>query len=166
MAIIATTGSVLSDVLMQDSFPIVENFNYQHKLPVDEAANVNYKVGQVLLWDSSAAYRKIIASDFTANAIEIPTTDGAAADGAKFVVVVGFDSLGDTKETVVVGTAGDLVVGLFRGPASVKSSGLVWDAALNDTQKASVVKELEKQGISVKAVTGAVSSSFYGAVSA
>jgi hypothetical protein len=166
MAIIATTGSVLSDVLMQDSFPIVENYNYQHKLPVDEAGNVNYKVGQVLLWDSSAAYRKIVADDFTSNAIEIPTTDGAAADGAKFVVVVGFDSLGDTKETVVVGTAGDFVVGLFRGDASVKASGLVWDAALNDTQKASVVKQLEKQGISVKATTGAVSSSFYGAVSA
>jgi len=166
MAIIATTGSVLSDVLMQDSFPIVENFNYQHKLPVDEAANVNYKVGQVLLWDGTAAYRKIVASDFTSNAINVPSTDGAAANGAKFIVVVGFDALGDTKETVVVGTAGDLVVGLFRGAASVKKSGLVWDAALNDTQKTSVIKQLEKQNISVKSTTGAVSSSFYGAVSA
>lgn len=163
MTVIATKGSILSDVLMQDSFSIVENFNYQHRLPVDEAGNVNYKVGQVLIWDSSAAYRVIVADDFTANAVEIPTTDGAAANGAKFAIVVGFDALGDTNETVVVGTAGDQVVGLFRGPASVKKSGLVWASGVTAAMQASVIKQLEKQDIAVKDTLSAVSSSFYGA---
>lgn len=166
MTVIATKGSILSDVLMQDAFSLVENFNYQHGLPVDQAANTNYVVGQVLIWDSSAAYRVIVADDFTSNVVETPTTDGAAVDGAHFAVVVGFDALGDTNETVVVGTAGDAVVGLFRGPASVKKTGLVWAAGVTTAMQNSVIKQLEKQGIAVKDVLSAVSSSFYGAVSA
>lgn len=166
MTVIATKGSILSDVLMQDAFSLVENFNYQHNLPVDEAGNVNYKVGQVLIWDSSAAYRVPTSADFTLDVVETPTTDGAAVDGAHFAVVVGFDALGDTNETVVVGTAGDVVVGLFRGPASVKKSGLIWAAGVTAPMQASVIKQLEKQGIAVKDTLAAVSSSFYGAVSA
>lgn len=163
MTVIATSSPVLSDVLMQDSFNIVENINYQHNVTVDEASTKTYRVGQVVMWDNSLlAYRQIVAGDFTTDAINVPAQDGSVANGAKFGVVVGFDALGDVKGDVSVTTAGDKVVLLFRGQASVKKSGLVWDAGLNDAKKASVIKQLEKQDIAVKNVLGAVSSTYYG----
>lgn len=165
MTVIATKGKVLSDVLMQDAFALVENFNYTHDLRVDEAATKAYNVGQVVMWDAAlAGYRQIVAGDFTGDAVNVPAAAGTAPDGAKFAVVVGFDSLGDTvNQPVSVTTAGRLVVGLFRGPASVKKSGLLWDAGLNAAKIASVSVQLQAQGIDVKNTLGAVSSSFYGA---
>lgn len=165
MTVIATKGKVLSDVLMQDAFALVENFNYTHDLRVDEASTKAYNVGQVVMWDAAlAGYRQIVAGDFTGDAVNVPSAAGTAPDGAKFAVVVGFDSLGDTvDQPVSVTTAGRLVVGLFRGPASAKKSGLLWDAGLNAAKKASVTVQLQAQGIDVKNTLGAVSSSFYGA---
>lgn len=164
MAVIAEFQKVLSDVLMQDSFNIVENFNYQHKVAVDETATKTYRVGTVVLWDNSlSAYRIPVAADFTGDAVNVPAQDGSVANGAKFGVVVGFDAIGDTRENVSVTTAGDLVVLLYRGLASVKKTGLVWDAGLNAAKQASVIRQLEKQDISVKNTLQAVSSSFYGA---
>jgi hypothetical protein len=163
MTVIATSSPVLSDVLMQDSFPIVENINYQHGVSVDEASTKTYRVGQVVIWDNTlVAYRQPVAGDFTADAVNVPANDGSVANGAKFGVVVGFDALGDVKGDVSVTTAGDKVVLLFRGAASVKKSGLLWDAGLNDAKKASVIKQLEKQDIAVKNVLGAVTSTYYG----
>ena len=165
MTVIATKGKVLSDVLMQDAFALVENFNYTHDLRVDEAATKAYNVGQVVMWDASlSGYRQIVAGDFTGDAVNVPAAAGTAPDGAKFAVVVGFDSLGDTvQQPVSVTTAGRNVVGLFRGLVSVKKSGLLWDAGLNAAKIASVSVQLQAQGIDVKNTLGAVSSSFYGA---
>jgi hypothetical protein len=163
MTVIATSSPVLSDVLMQDNFPVVENFNYQHNVSVDEASTKTYRVGQVVMWDNSlSAYRQIVAGDFTGDAINVPAQDGSVANGAKFGVVVGFDALGDVRGDVSVTTAGDKVVLLFRGPASVKKSGLRWDAGLNAAKIASVSAQLEKQGVAVKNVAGAVTSAYYG----
>jgi hypothetical protein len=164
MTVIATSTPVLSDVLMQDAFDIVENFNYQHNVTVDEASTKTYRVGQVVMWDNALpGYRIPVAGDFTADAINVPAQDGAVANGAKFGVVVGFDALGDVRGDVSVTTTGDKVVLLFRGPVSVKKSGLLWDAGLNTAKKASVTAQLEKQGIAVKNVLGAVTSTYYGA---
>lgn len=163
MAVIATSTPVLSDVLMQDNFPIVENFNYQHNVVVDEASTKNYRVGQVVMWDNAlAGYRIPVAADFTSNAVNVPAQDGSVANGAKFGVVVGFDALGDVRGDVPVTTTGDRVVLLFRGAASVKRSGLRFDAGLNAAQQNSLVSQLEKQNIAVKSVLGAVTSTFYG----
>jgi hypothetical protein len=163
MTVIATSSPVLSDVLMQDNFPVVENFNYQHNVSVDEASTKTYRVGQVVMWDNSlSAYRQIVAGDFTGDAINVPAQDGSVANGAKFGVVVGFDALGDVRGDVSVTTAGDKVVLLFRGPASVKKSGLRWDAGLNAAKIASVSAQLEKQGVAVKNVASAVTSTYYG----
>lgn len=164
MTIIATKQKALSDVLMQDAFSVVENFNYAHRVPVDEAADVAYALGQVLIWDGSAAFRKIVAGDFTGDAVNVPAGDSVLPDGAKFAVVVGADAVADINGTVTVTTAGDLMVVLYRGEASVKKTGLVFDAGLNAAKQASVIKQLEKQGIAVKDTLQAVSSSFYGAV--
>lgn len=168
MTVIATKGPLLSDVLMQDIFSLVENYNYTHALRVDEAAAKNYNVGQVVMWDAAlGGYRQIVAGDFTSDAINVPAAAGTAPNGAKFAVVIGFDAVGDLDiQPVSVTTAGRNVVGLFRGPASVKKSGLLWDAGLNAAKIASVTVQLQAQGIDVKDVLTAVSSSFYGAVSA
>lgn len=163
MAVIATSSPVLSDVLMQDIFPLVENFNYQHNVNVDEASTKTYRVGQVVIWDNTlVAYRQPVAGDFTGDAINVPANDGAVANGAKFGVVVGFDALGDVRGDVSVTTAGDKVVLLFRGAASVKKSGLRFDAGLNAAKQNSLIAQLEKQNIAVKSVLGAVTSTYYG----
>lgn len=164
MTVIATSTPVLSDVLMQDNFPIVENFNYQHNVTVDEASTKTYRVGQVVMWDNALpGYRIPVAGDFTGDAINVPAQDGSVANGAKFGVVVGFDALGDVRGDVSVTTAGDKIVLLFRGAASVKKSGLRFDAGLNAAKQNSLITQLEKQNIAVKSVLGAVTSTYYGA---
>ena len=165
MTVIATKDKVLSDVLMQDVSALVENFNYTHDLRVDEASTKSYSLGQVVMWDAAlAGYRQIVAGDFTVDAVNVPAAAGTAPNGAKFAVVVGFDDLGDALEQPVsVTTAGRNVVGLYRGPVSVKKGGLLWDAGLNAAKIASVTVQLQAQGIDVKNTLSAVSSSFYGA---
>jgi hypothetical protein len=162
MAIIATKENVLSDVLMQDSFNVVENFNYA-KVTLEQASDTTVSVGHVVIWDTTlVAYRLLVNGDFTSDtAITIPV-GGTVPNGAGLAVVVGFDSLGD-KASATVGTAGAKGVALYRGIASVKKSGLKFAAGVVAARQTLTYQLLEKQDIAVKNTLQAVSSSFYGA---
>lgn len=160
MAIIATKDKVLSDVLMQDSFNIVENFNYA-KVDLKETADKTVSVGHVVIWDTDH-YRLLVNGDFTSDtAITVPT-GGSVPNGAGLAVVVGFDSLGD-KASATVGTTAVQGVVLYRGLASVKKSGLKFAAGVVTARQTLTYKLLEQADIAVKNTLSAVSSSFYGA---
>lgn len=158
MAVIATSTPMLSSVLMGDSTSLVQDYNYA-RVDAKEAAAVDYKLGQVVVYNGTDAMKILEAADFSGSALS--ATDSLFPDGALLGVVVGFDSLGDAF-TAEVGTVAREVNGLFRGIVAVKEAGLVFDAGLSTPQIAAAKKQLEKQGIDVKAVGAAVTSSFYG----
>lgn len=158
MAVIATSTPMLSSVLMGDSTSLVPDYNYA-RVACKEAAAADYVLGQVIVYNGTDAMKILKAADFTVNALN--PTDSLFPDGALLGVVVGFDSLGDAW-TASVGTTAKTVNGLFRGVVGVKENGLKFDAGLSAGQIAAAKKQLEKQGIDVKAVGAAVTSSYYG----
>lgn len=158
MPTIGSRKPVLSSVLMQDSFNVVENFNYA-VLSAKQAADTTIAIGTVLVWNGTDAWRVLLNADVAS----LPTTS-SAPNGAGIAVVVGFDSLGDAYEKEFVAATADKVTLLYRGLASVKSSGLKFDAGVSAPNQALVLKQLEKQDIAVKAATAAVATSFYNSV--
>lgn len=160
MAIIATSTPMLSGVLMGDSTSLVPDFNYS-QVAAKEAADTEYKLGQVVVYNGTDAMRILKATDFTVN--ELNATDSLFPNGALLGVVVGYEALGDAY-TATIGTVAGKVNALFRGIAGVKQNGLVFDAGLSAGQIASAIKQLEVQNIDVKEVGAAVTSSFYGMV--
>jgi len=159
MAVIATSTPMLSSVLMGDSTSLVPDYNYA-RVACKEAAATDYVLGQVIVYNGTDAMKALKAADFDINDLII-TTDSLFPDGALLGVVVGFDSLGDAW-TASVGTTAKTVNGLFRGVVGVKENGLKFDAGLSTVQVAAAKKQLEKQGIDIKAVGAAVTSSYYG----
>ena len=157
MAVIATSTPMLSSVLMGDSTSLVPDYNYA-RVAAKEAAPADYVLGQVIVYNGTDAMKILKAADFTVNALN--PTDSLFPDGALLGVVVGFDSLGDAW-TAEIGTSAVDVNGLFRGIVGVKENGLVFDAGLSAGQIAAAKKQLEKQGLDIKAVGAAVTSSFY-----
>lgn len=158
MATIASRKPVLSSVLMQDSFNVVENFNYQVST-IEQAADTTIAIGAVVIWDATdSAFRVLLDADVAA----LPSTSGLV-NGSPIAVVVGFDALGDAYEKEFVAATAAKATLLFRGLASVKSSGLKFDAGVSAPNKALVLKQLEKQDIAVKAASVAVASDFYSA---
>jgi len=158
MATIASRKPVLSSVLMQDSFNVVENFNYQVST-IEQAADTTVAIGTVVVWSvADSAFRVLLDADVAT----LPATSGLA-NGAPIAVVVGFDALGDAYDKEFVTATADKATLLFRGLASVKSSGLKFDAGVSAPNQALVLKQLEKQDIAVKAASVAVASDFYSA---
>lgn len=157
MPTIGSRKPVLSSVLMQDSFNVVENFNYAVSV-LEETADTTIAIGTVVVWDTDH-FRTLLNADVAS----LPT-DSDLANGAGVAIVVGFDSLGDSYDKEFVADTSDAVTLLFRGLASVKSSGLKFDAGVSGANQALVLKQLEKQDIAVKAATAAVATSFYNSV--
>lgn len=155
MPTIGSRKPVLSSVLMQDSFNVVENFNYAVS-SIKQAANTTIAIGTVVVWDGASDFRVLLDADVAA----LPATSGLP-NGAAIAVVVGFDSLGDEYEKEYVAATSAKAVLLFRGLASVKSAGLKLDAGVSTANKALVLKQLEKQDIAVKTATAAVATTFY-----
>lgn len=158
MAVIATSTPMLSSVLMGDSTSLVPDYNYA-RVPAKEAAAANYVLGQVIVYNGTDAMKILKAADFTVNVLN--PTDSLFPDGALLGVVVGFDSLGDAW-TKSIGTTASTLNGLFRGIVGVKENGLVFDAGLSEGQVTAAKKQLEKQGVDIKAVGAAVSATYYG----
>tara|TARA_R110000782_G_scaffold199294_1_gene288312 strand:- start:1711 stop:2193 length:483 start_codon:yes stop_codon:yes gene_type:complete len=159
MPTIASRQPVLSSVLMQDSFNVVENFNYEVST-IKQAADLTIAIGTVVVWSvADSAFRVLLNADVAA----LPATSGLV-NGAPIAVVVGFDALGDAYDKeFLAATAGKSTL-LFRGLASVKNTGLKFDAGVSAPNKALILKQLEKQDIAVKAASAAVAVSFYNAV--
>jgi hypothetical protein len=157
MPTIASRQPVLSSVLMQDSFNVVENFNYEVST-IKQAADLTIAIGSVVVWDTTD-FRVLLNADVAA----LPATSGLV-NGAPIAVVVGFDALGDAYDKEFLAATADKATLLFRGLASVKTSGLKFDAGVSAPNKALILKQLEKQDIAVKAASAAVAVSFYNAV--
>lgn len=159
MAVIATSTPMLSSVLMGDSTSLVQDYNYSF-VTAKEAADAEYKLGQVVVYNGTDAMKILKATDFTAGALN--TTTSTLPDGSLLGVVVGYESLGDEWEKTI-GTTATKVCVLFRGVSAVKENGLVFDAGVAGADLAAAKQQIQKQGIDIKAVGAAVTSSFYGA---
>lgn len=160
MAVIATSKSMLSGVLMGDSTSLVEGFNYAFAV-AKEAADTEYKLGQVVVYNGTDAVKVLKNADFTDDTTITSTANPLLPNGAVLAVVVGFDSLG-SDSTKVVGTTATKVCLAFRGIAGLKENGLVFDAGVVAARVATAKRQLEKQDLAVKATGEAVTSSFYG----
>lgn len=160
MAVIATSTPMLSSVLMGDSSSLVQDYNYAF-VNAKEAADTAYTLGQVVVYNGTDALRVLVNGDFTSDTV-ITSTDSNLPDGAVLGVVVGFDSLGD-QWTKTIGTTATKVCVLFRGITAVKETGLVFAAGVITARRNTAKKQIEKQGIDIKAVGASVTSSFYGA---
>ena len=160
MTKIATTKPYLSSVLMSDATSLVADFNYA-QVDLKEASNTTVKLGQLVYWNGTDAYRILKNTDFASDTALTAAT-GSLPDGGSFGVVVGFNgSLGGEYEATVGTTAVKAHV-LFRGPAAVKEAGLVFDAGVVAARVALIKRLLEGKGVDVKAVLATTGSSFYG----
>lgn len=163
MAKIATTKAFLSAVLMSDATSLVPDYNYA-VVSVKEAADTTYKMGQVVYWNGTDAYRVLKNTDFTSDTV-LTAASGSLPTGSAWGVVVGFDSLGGEYDATVGTTARKAYV-LFRGPVGVKDThtdgGLVWDAGVVTARKNTLKKLMETEGLDVKAVAAQTEASLYG----
>lgn len=162
MTKIATTKPFLSGVLMSDSGSLVPDYNYSEVL-LKEAADTTLKLGQVVYFNGTDAYRTLKNTDFTSDAV-LTAAAGTPTlpDRGAFGVVVGFNGSIGGEYDATVGTAGTKAFVLFRGPVGLKKSGLVWDVGVVAARKATLEALLEGKGMDVKAVLANVSSSLYG----
>ena len=160
MAVIATTTSMLSSVLMTDSSQLSQDFNYVYA-NAKEASAADVKLGQVVLWNGTDAFRILKNADFS-NDTTLTATAGAGFpdDKSRLAVVVGFDAVG-SDYVKSVGTTAVKVALLFRGQASLKKTGLVFDTGVAAARQVTAIKILEGQLLDVKDVAAAATSTFY-----
>ena len=164
MAKIATTTPFLSAVLMSDSTSLVPDYNYA-EVAVKEAADTAYKIGQVVYYNGTDAYRILKNTDFTSDTVLTAVT-GSLPNGSEWGVVVGFDGSLGGEYTKTVGTTASKAMVLFRGPVGVKDThtdgGLIWDAGVVTARRNLTKRLMEKEGLDIKPVSAQVTSSHYG----
>lgn len=166
MTKIATTKSMLSSVLLSDARSLVADFNYA-QVSLKEAADTTVKLGQVVYYNGTDAYRILKNADFTSDTVlTAPSGTPSLPDRGAIGIVVGFNgSIGGEYEATVGTTAVKAFV-LFRGPVAVKDEhafgGLVFDAGVVAARKALIKSQLEAKLIDIKPVTAQVTSSLYG----
>jgi hypothetical protein len=154
MTVIATKDkNVLSSVLADDMNGLVADYNFAHGQTAGEAANTEYKVGQVVIWSTNRW-------EILANADTINTVSTAATAGKSLGVVVGFDSLGDVG-TATVGSAGRDVVVLYQGPAKIKEQGLVFAAGVGAPKVAEAKAALAAAGLKLVNVAATLAVTHY-----
>jgi hypothetical protein len=164
MTKIATSTPFLSAVLMSDATSLVPDYNYA-EVAVKEAANTEYKIGQVVYYNGTDAYRILKNTDFTSDTVLTAVT-GALPNGSAWGVVVGFDGSLGGEYTKTVGTTASKAMVLFRGPVGVKDThvdgGLIWDVGVVAARKNLTKRLMEQEGLDIKAVSAQVTSSLYG----
>ena len=166
MTVIATTKPFLSSVLLSDATVLVPDFNYV-EVNLKEAANTTIKLGQVVVWNGTDAFRTLVNGDFTSDTVlTAPAGNSTLPDRGAIGVVVGFDgSIGGEYDRVVGTTASKAYV-LFRGPVGVKDThangGLQFAAGVVAARQATTKALLEGKGFDVKAVAANVETSLYG----
>lgn len=162
MTIIATKDKALSSVFLSDIYSLVEDYNYNSNQTAEETSETDYKIGQVVYWDTDH-WRILKSTDFSTNVLDASESD-LGTSGVSLGVVLGFNTLGGDKFTTTLeaNTATNVVIG-FQGPFAVKESGLVFDAGVTGASLANAKMNLAKQGIQLKSTAPAVSVSYYGA---
>lgn len=166
MAKIATTKPMLSTVLMSDATSLVQDYNYAN-VNLKEAANTTLKIGQVVIWNGTDAYRSLVNGDFTNDTtLTTPAGIGTLPDGGILGVVVGFNGTIGGEYDAVVGTTPVRASVLFRGPVCIKNEhvdgGLQYAAGVVAARKNTTRRLLEARGMEVKDVVAQVSTSLYG----
>lgn len=166
MAKIATTLPFLSTVLMADATSLVPDFNYA-EVALKEAADTTLKLGQIVVYNGTDAYRILKNTDFTSDTVlTAPAGIPSLPDGGAIGIVVGFNGSIGGEYSATVGTTAVKAFVLFRGPVAVKDThtdgGLVFDAGVVAARKGLTKRLLEGKGIDVKTVAAQKSSSLYG----
>lgn len=166
MAKIATTLPFLSTVLMSDSTSLVPDFNYA-EVALKEASDTTVKLGQVVVYNGTDAYRILKNTDFTSDTVlTAPAGIPSLPDGGAIGIVVGFNGSIGAEYTATVGTTAVEAFVLFRGPVGVKDThadgGLIFDAGVVAARKGLIKRQLEAKGVDIKAVAAQKTSSLYG----
>lgn len=167
MSKIATTKSMLSSVLLSDARSLVSDFNYA-QVDLKEASNTTVKLGTVVYYNGTDAYRVLKNTDFTSDTVlTAPAGTPSLPDRGAIGIVVGFNgSIGGEYEATVGTTAVKAFV-LFRGPVGVKDThvdgGLQFDSGIIVAARKALIKaQFEAKGIDIKPVAAQVTSSLYG----
>jgi hypothetical protein len=166
MAKIATTLPYLSSVLCADATSLVPDFNYA-EVSLKEAAATDLKLGQVVVYNGTDAYRILKNADFTSDTVlTAPAGIPTLPDGGAIGIVVGFNGSIGGEYVASVGTTAVKAFVLFRGPVMVKDThtdgGLVFDAGVVAARRQLIKRQLEGKGVEVKAVLAQRTSSSYG----
>lgn len=166
MTKIATTKPFLSSVLMSDATSLVPDYNYV-EVNLKEAAATTIKLGQVVVWNGTDAFRSLVNGDFTNDTtLTAPAGVSTLPDRGPLGVVVGFNGSIGGEYDASVGTTAVKAFVLFRGPVAVKDThadgGLQFAAGVVAARQATAKALLEGKGIDVKSVAAQVGSSFYG----
>ncbi len=166
MAKIATTLPFLSTVLMADATSLVPDFNYA-QVDLKEAADTTLKLGQVVVYNGTDAYRILKNTDFTSDTVlTAPAGIPSLPDGGAIGIVVGFNGSIGGEYSATVGTTAVKAFVLFRGPVGVKDThadgGLIFDAGVVAARKGLIKRQLEAKGVDIKAVAAQKTSSLYG----
>lgn len=166
MAKIATTQPFLSAVLMSDATSLVQDFNYA-EVNLKEASNTEIKLGQVVYYNGTDAYRVLKNADFTSDTVlTAPAGTPSLPDRGAIGVVVGFNGSIGGEYSATVGTTAVKAFVLFRGPVAVKDThtagGLIFDAGVVAARVGLIKAQLEGKGIDIKPVAAQRTSSLYG----
>lgn len=166
MAKIATTQPFLSAVLMADATSLVQDFNYA-EVNLKEAANTEIKLGQVVYYNGTDAYRVLKNADFTSDTVlTAPAGTPSLPDRGAIGIVVGFSGSIGGEYSATVGTTAVKAFVLFRGPVAVKDThtagGLIFDAGVVAARVGLIKSQLEGKGIDIKPVAAQRTSSLYG----
>lgn len=166
MAKIATTQPFLSAVLMADATSLVQDFNYA-EVNLKEASNTEIKLGQVVYYNGTDAYRVLKNADFTSDTVlTAPSGTPSLPDRGAIGVVVGFNGSIGGEYSATVGTTAVKAFVLFRGPVAVKDThtagGLIFDVGVVAARVGLIKSQLEGKGIDIKPVAAQRTSSLYG----
>lgn len=166
MAKIATTQPYLSAVLMADATSLVQDFNYA-EVSLKEASNTEIKLGQVVYYNGTDAYRVLKNADFTSDTVlTAPSGTPSLPDRGAIGIVVGFNGSIGGEYSATVGTTAVKAFVLFRGPVAVKDThtagGLIFDAGVVAARVGLIKAQLEGKGIDIKPVAAQRTSSLYG----
>lgn len=166
MAKIATQQPFLSAVLMSDATSLVQDFNYA-EVNLKEASNTEIKLGQVVYYNGTDAYRVLKNADFTSDTVlTAPAGTPSLPDRGAIGIVVGFNGSIGGEYTATVGTTAVKAFVLFRGPVAVKDThtygGLIFDAGVVAARVGLIKSQLEGKGIDIKPVAAIRTSSLYG----
>ena len=166
MAKIATTQPFLSAVLMSDATSLVQDFNYA-EVNLKEASNTEIKLGQVVYYNGTDAYRVLKNADFTSDTVlTAPAGTPSLPDRGAIGIVVGFNGSIGGEYSATVGTTAVKAFVLFRGPVAVKDThtagGLIFDAGVAAARVSLIKAQLEGKGVDIKPVAALKTSSLYG----
>lgn len=159
MPVIANSRPHLSEVLLATSmFQSDSGVDYHfERVTVHAAANTKVSpLGTPVVWNATNDRFELLADGYT-----IPAEDSTLPNGAPVAIAVGAaQGVGFNKDDVTVTAAGTELTVLFRGAAAIVGDAIAYASGVQAATKAVFEKQLEKQGVAVKAAAQDVVPSF------